>query len=403
MSSTSRRRDRILLGGATPGVRAGNAVSTEVLLAALSRLGEVTLLTHRMSAVPSLERSNIETLERISIGTQPFCIHGEALLAGHVHRRQLSEWRCGWAVNSRYAGALYAAGIPYLIWEPTTTRDELRASTTRAVRNAGRGTGVGRMIHRASLPIGERVEGMLYRAAVAVLAMSEYTRELILRTHDVPEARVRVLAHPPSPPFVEALADMAPSNARSPDIDGAWRLLFVGRADDPRKNFQLLLDAFRLVRATQPKATLTVVGPHSEQWRRTLALDGLADAIVFAGPVSVKALATAYREHDLLLVPSRQEGFGIIVAEAFVAGIPVVATRCGGPEAMIRESGAGLLVQHSPMAMASAAIDILANPDRWRTMADLARRYGAEALSFERFAKQVGAFTLQAQSSRSAA
>lgn len=379
-------------------------MSTEVLLAALSRLGKVTLLSHRIAAVPSLDRSTQGTLDRITIGTQPFCIHGEALLAGRVHRRLLSSWTSAWAVNSRYAGALYTAGIPYMIWEPTTTRDELRVSSARAVRHAGRGTGLGRLLHRASLPIGERIEGTLYRAAVAVLAMSEYSRELILRTHDLPEPHVRVLTHPPSPVFVRTLADIQTAMPRLPPaIQGPWRLLFVGRVDDPRKNFQLLLDSMRVIRASHSRATLTVVGPHGDRWRRALELEGLEGAIHFAGSVSVEALAQAYSDHHLLLVPSRQEGFGIIVAEAFAAGMPVVATRCGGPEAMIRESGGGVLVDHDPLAMATTTIGILSDPVQWHSMADSARAYGAGALSFERFAAEVADLTLRAQSSPHAA
>jgi glycosyltransferase involved in cell wall biosynthesis len=255
---------------------------------------------------------------------------------------------------------------------------------------------VGNIIHRLLLPIGERLEGMLYRDAAAVLAMSEYTRERILEQHSLAPDRVRVLPHPPSQSFVRALKAQSDRNRPHRPPEGAsWRLLFVGRVDDPRKNFGLLLDAMRHLVAAGENVTLTVVGAHNESWRSALDLGGIGNVIEFTGAITIAELADAYLSHDLLVLSSRQEGFGIVVAEAFSAGLPVVATRCGGPEHTIAASGGGVLVNHSAAELSTAVQELINDPGRRCMMREQALVYARSVLAFEPFARTVGEITSQ--------
>ena len=295
-------------------------------------------------------------------------------------------------MNSRYAGALYAAGVPYVIWEATTARDELSVSSWADVRRSARGSGLGFALHRTLLPLGERIERRIYRGAAAVLAMSAHTRDRILETHGLPPERVGVLTHPASASFLGAVA-AADSRRPERQPNDPWRLLFVGRADDARKNFALLLPMLHHLADSGRSATLTVVGPHNEAWRAVLSLNGLASAVRFTGPVPLDELVQAYLSHDLLVVPSRQEGFGIVVAEAFAAGLPVVATRCGGPEGIIAESGGGELVPIDAVAMAIAVTRILEDPCTSQAMRASAKAYSDGPLHPASLAAEVGRIT----------
>jgi glycosyltransferase involved in cell wall biosynthesis len=389
-------RPRIILAGAAPGANAGNAVSSEVLFEALQSVADTSILSHRVSPFPTWHAAGNGSVRHMVLGTQPFSIHGEAFLAGFIHRSKLHSWQGAWVVNSRYASSLRAAGVPYIIWEATTARDELNASSLQDVRRSRTGTGVGNIIHRLLLPIGERLEGLLYRDAVAVVAMSEYTRDRILARHSLAPDRVRVLPHPTSRSFARALKTRSLNNGPHRTLDDAcWRLLFVGRVDDPRKNFDLLLDALRRLVAAGEKVRLTVVGAHNEAWRSALDLGGIHKAVKFTGAVSIDQLADAYLSHDLLVVPSRQEGFGIVVAEAFSAGLPVVATRCGGPEHTIVASGGGVLVNHSAAELSAAVVELMRNSDRRCGMREKALAYAGSVLAFEPFARRVGEITDQ--------
>ncbi|MFN2399745.1 MAG: glycosyltransferase family 4 protein [Gemmatimonadaceae bacterium] len=341
---------------------------------------------------PLYKSENLQQRTHITLGTQPLAVHLEGLLAGRVFARNFRRWSCAWAVNSRYAGALMASGIPYAIWEATTIRDELAVVDIQAIRAAGLGTGIGAMLHRAFLPLGDRLEGMLYRKATVLAAMSDYTRRRMIEIHGLTDRAVRVLHHPPTPAFLAALAEER-SRSIGPRASGTdVRLLAVGRMDDPRKNFRLLLEAYRLVRDTVQPVMLTILGPHSSRWRESLNVRP-EEGITFLGEVSLSVLTRAYLDHDLLVVPSKQEGFGIVVAEALHAGLPVVSTRCGGPEQVLRDSGGGVLTEMTAEAFATSIIELMRDPARREHMARSGRDYALKVLSFDSFRVDVAEMT----------
>jgi glycosyltransferase involved in cell wall biosynthesis len=94
-------------------------------------------------------------------------------------------------------------------------------------------------------------------------------------------------------------------------------------------------------------------------------------------------------DHEILVVSSRQEGFGIVVAEAMHAGLAVVSTRCGGPEQVLRESNGGVLVEHTSEALASAIGTLADDPARRTEMGARARAYAERELSAGRFQARV--------------
>ncbi|HKW47122.1 MAG TPA: glycosyltransferase family 4 protein, partial [Gemmatimonadaceae bacterium] len=356
---------RFLVCGAAPGAAAGNATSTQVLCDALDAFGTVDVLTHEIRPIPAWEEKQTTTRRTIVVGAQPALVHGEAFIPGRLFRGRLraAHYDVVWAVNSRYAGAAYTAGIPYLVWEATPIRDELRAISVREVRRAGRGSGAGLIAHRASLALGERLERRVLAAATKVYAMSEYTRSRIMDIHRLPQSHVDVLLHPPSRAFLDALQKQGGVAKRTLHTAGAIpRLLFVGRADDPRKNLALLFDTCRQLEADGFPVRLTVVGPHTARWAES---QELASNVELLGPVDLDHLVALYLSHDVLVLSSRQEGFGIVVAEAMHAGLPVVTTPCGGPEDVLRRSGAGRISGFSPNELASATHDLVADRDTW--------------------------------------
>lgn len=385
---------RILVAGALPGSAAGNSVSTTALLEAVEVLGETAVLSHRTALLPTFSEDGTSGQRHILLGTQPLVVHGEAFLAARLHRRRLRGWDCAWAVNSRYAAALSVAGIPYAIWEPTTLRDELDTIPIAEVRRSGAGSGLGAMLHKALLPVGERMERRLYHTAAALYAMSEYTRGRLIGTHGLDPSHVRVLAHPPSRAFLRALAARTSVREEGRGAREGLRLLFVGRVGDPRKNFALFAQVVQALRAAGVDARGTAVGPFSARWRQAFAGEA-GPHLRLAGRVTVDELVDAYLSHDLLLVTSRQEGFGIVVAEALHSGLPVVATTCGGPEAMVGQSGAGVLVGHTTEDFVMVIRELVAQPGKLAAMRAAAVTYAAAELSFEKFSATVAAATAQ--------
>jgi CDP-diacylglycerol---glycerol-3-phosphate 3-phosphatidyltransferase len=141
-------------------------------------------------------------------------------------------------------------------------------------------------------------------------------------------------------------------------------VLFVGRFDEPRKGFGVLLDAWADVRHARPDARLLVVGRgDAEAAEQRVEERGLRD-VHFVGPVDDATLARYYTTADVFCAPSTgQESFGIVLVEAMSSGTPIVASDIGGYRQVLHHRQEGVLVQpQQPSALAAAVLHLLDDP-----------------------------------------
>ena len=145
------------------------------------------------------------------------------------------------------------------------------------------------------------------------------------------------------------------------------------------------LEAFALLKAQYPDATLRVAGYGSEERRlRRLAASLGVDGIQFLGRVEPSAMASLLDEADIFVNSSVVDNQPVSVLEAFASGLPVVTTGTGDIAAMVRDGETGLIVPPGdPAAMAKAVTALLENPDRALWIARGARRE-AERYSWPR-------------------
>jgi D-inositol-3-phosphate glycosyltransferase len=151
-----------------------------------------------------------------------------------------------------------------------------------------------------------------------------------------------------------------PAAACDVDRGGTPYILAVGRFCDRRKNPDLLLDAFsRVLRLVPQPLRLVVTGADDpgDAFRAKVGVLELDDKVSVRLNPSNHALADLYRNAACLALSSDEEGLGIVVLEAMASGIPVVATRCGGPDGIITDGIDGFLV---PIGDAAAMADRLA-------------------------------------------
>lgn len=111
------------------------------------------------------------------------------------------------------------------------------------------------------------------------------------------------------------------------------------------KRHNLIIKAFAGVRAKYDDIRLEIIGAGKLRKELQNLADNLqvADKIKFHGSLSREQIAKIYRRCDCFVLPSAFETFGVVYIEAMAAGLPVIATRCGGPEDFVTEEN-GILV-----------------------------------------------------------
>ena len=184
-----------------------------------------------------------------------------------------------------------------------------------------------------------------FRQAGHTIAVSEATRQDLLRYELVPSERISVIpngVHPSCSPLPEACADA--EAARLVPVEGNGVLLNVG-STAPRKRLDVLLRVFAAVRRARPDVHLVRVGGFTEsqlELARKLKVD---QAIVNLPFLERDLLAAVYRRARVLLQTSDAEGFGLPVIESLACGCPVIASDI----AVLREVG-GPSVLYCPVA-----------------------------------------------------
>jgi len=124
------------------------------------------------------------------------------------------------------------------------------------------------------------------------------------------------------------------------------RLLFVGLFDvSHKKGIPHLLSALAMLREHRDDWHLDLVGdgPPRAEYQRITGKLGLDDKVTFHGLKAKEEIAEFMRQADIFVLPSLFETFAVVAVEALATGLPVLATRCGGPEEFITDD-VGLLV-----------------------------------------------------------
>lgn len=182
--------------------------------------------------------------------------------------------------------------------------------------------------------------------------------------------RVRAIdpgAEPEIAPMPAATERFTPGGARDASL-----VLFVGRLN-AQKGIATLVRALAQARAP---VRLRVIGdgPDGPALRAEATRLGLAARIDWQPALPQTALAAEYRRAGMVVVPSIDEGLGMVAVEAQLCGAPVIASDSGGLPDVVRHARTGLLVPPGdPAALAAAIDDLVLHPERAHALADAGR------------------------------
>lgn len=204
----------------------------------------------------------------------------------------------------------------------------------------------------------------VWRRAGAVTAISAEQERLAHRT--MPELTLVTI-----PNGVDTTLFMpAPVESRR-----VFTIVCVARLIE-RKGQQYLLEAFaRLREGCVKPLRLTFVGTGDAEPQLRQAADRLhvADAVTFAGFVPRERMPAVYREADVFVLPSQQEGMSIALLEAMAAGLPVIVTDTGGTAELVSEGENGEIVPWADVQALTRALHGSLNAE------DRRRRMGRES------------------------
>jgi glycosyltransferase involved in cell wall biosynthesis len=205
-----------------------------------------------------------------------------------------------------------------------------------------------------------RREEAIYALADAITVPSNVARRSFLSMGVAPE-KVHVI------PYGVRLDRFAPTTAPSAD---SFDVLFAGQIS-LRKGIPYLLEAFARLR--HPRKSLTLVGGVQDDLRSILSRFP-KEKVTFTGSLPQTELARRMSSSHVLVLPSVEEGFGLVMAQAMACGCPVIASSATGAEHLFSDNEAGFIV---------APRDTDALADRLQQLADdtaLRQRMSAAAL-----------------------
>jgi phosphatidylinositol alpha-mannosyltransferase len=150
---------------------------------------------------------------------------------------------------------------------------------------------------------------------------------------------------------------------------------FLGRIDEPRKGLAVLLEALPELVELVPDVCLLVAGPGDVEEVRETVPASLRGHVELLGLVSDADKPRVYASGDVYCAPNTHgESFGIVLIEAMATGTPVVASDLEAFRRVLEDGRAGVLVPvGDPASLASALADLLADADRRKGLAEVAR------------------------------
>ncbi len=134
-----------------------------------------------------------------------------------------------------------------------------------------------------------------------------------------------------------------------------------------KKGYDILLPAFADALKKYPHLKLKIGGGGYEEFKlHKLAEElGIQNNVIFLGRLKNNEVLDLMYQSDAFVLASRHETFGVVFIEALSQGLPVIATRCGGPESIVNDSNGLLVDVENQQQLTSALIQLYENQARY--------------------------------------
>ncbi|HXW69269.1 MAG TPA: glycosyltransferase [Dissulfurispiraceae bacterium] len=165
-------------------------------------------------------------------------------------------------------------------------------------------------------------------------------------------------------------------------------LLFLGRV-----NWKKGLDRLILAMKQISDGRLIIAGNDEEDYRpgieRLVSENGLEGRVVFYGPVYDVDKFALLKSARVFVLPSYSENFGLSVLEAMACGCPVVVTPEVGVAEIVRDSGAGVVINGDPVELGKGIKHLLSDSNQLKDMSERGKKTVAERFTWDVVSKQM--------------
>lgn len=196
--------------------------------------------------------------------------------------------------------------------------------------------------------LGNHLAPVFTRLCGRAIAVSDGLRDALVHRYRASPSRTLRIYNPVFSPAGLPRVTADELAAREP------RVLFVGRMH-PDKDLATLIAAFAEVKAAGAMLELVGDGPQRQELEALVRARGLSERVSFQGYLADPS--EAYRRARVLVLTSRLESFGNVVAEGLAHGLPVVSTASAGPVEILDHGRFGTIVPIGDSRAIAEAID----------------------------------------------
>jgi glycogen(starch) synthase len=228
------------------------------------------------------------------------------------------------------------------------------------------------------------LEAETAKNATLIVTISHYSLEKIKQLYNIDEAKVRIVPNGVDPEKFKPLENQEAAK-RQFGLGDKPCVLFVGSLI-PRKGLPFLIEAAKKIVKEQSETKFLIVGEGTlrNQLDNSLEAANLSGNFTFLGNVKEDMLPAVYNCADVFVLPSIQEGQGIVLLEAQASAKPVVAFNIGGVNEAVRGGETGLLVKRgSTNMLADAIMKLLSDKALREKMGANGRRFVAENFTWD--------------------
>ncbi len=234
-------------------------------------------------------------------------------------------------------------------------------------RSSSPGNPIKWILHHLQISARKSIERTVLKRSDQIVVLSEYTREKLQRTYELPSSKVSVIPGGVDLERFRPSTDKAQVRARIGLPEDKF-ILFTVRNLVPRMGLENLISAFEIVQNGRPDLLLVIggAGPLEPSLKEQARRCGVEDFVRFAGYIPDEDLPSYYQMADLFILPTTElEGFGLVTVEALASGLPVLGTPVGGTKEILTKLGSDYLFDDStPQSIANG---ILKSLNGWAT------------------------------------